>query len=82
MCWAAPHRSASLKRDPSISDEGISGLMNEESYMSEAMSWSNTSLCMASDGKDMQQSLLQAERRKLQVTVGIMSGWLFGYQSS
>lgn len=27
--------------------------MNEESYMSEAMSWSNTSLCMASDGKDM-----------------------------
>lgn len=53
MCWAAPHRSASLKRDPSISDEGISGLMNEESYMSEAMSWSNTSLCMANDGKDM-----------------------------
>lgn len=53
MCWAAPQRSASLKRDPSISDEGISGLMNEESYMSEAMSWSNTSLCMANDGKDM-----------------------------
>lgn len=53
MFWAAPDRSASLKREPSISYEDISGLMNEESYMSEAMSWSNTSLCMANDGKDI-----------------------------
>ena len=82
MFWAAPYRSASLKREPSISDEDISGLMNEESYMSEAMSWSNTSLCMANDGKDIAAVLLQAEKREFQITVGITSGWLFGYQSS
>ena len=57
-CWAATPQAYKAcacpasrpKKKPRAQDRDISGLMDVGSYMSEARSWSDTSLCVVDDG--------------------------------
>lgn len=56
--------------------------MNEESCMSEAVSWSNPSLCMADDEQAMAAVFTPGRKEEIASYSGNYVRWLFGYQSS
>ena len=71
-----------LNKEPRVRDRDINGLMNGVSYTSEARSWSNIPPCVADDGQKMEAVFSPGGKGRLQVIVGIISGWLFGYQEN
>ena len=60
-----------LQEDPEISGRDIKGLMDGGSYMSEAMPWSDTPLCVPNGRQDMAAVLAPRGRGRLQVIGGI-----------
>ena len=62
------------KKEPRVSDRDISGLMDVGSYMSEARSWSDTSLCVVDDGQYM-AAVFALGKGRLPVIGGIGFRW-------
>ena len=49
---SCPCPASRVKKEPRISNRDISGLMDGETYISEARSWSDTPVCMAAGRQD------------------------------
>jgi len=85
-CWAATPQAYKAcacpasrpRKKPRAQDRDISGLMDVGSYMSEARSWSDTSLCVVDDGQYM-AAVFALGKGRLPVIGGIdvrLAHWL------